>query len=96
MEVKPFTNQLARARLLKLNAKKPNAQAHYLLATIAEREKAFTIKPDRSDFPYRIALAMEQEGRFKKALIFINQALTLAPDNKTYKIFQTRLKTHKQ
>ncbi|MCK5632887.1 hypothetical protein KAH94_04005, partial [bacterium] len=31
--------QLARARLIKLNAEKPNAGAHYLLAKIAEKEK---------------------------------------------------------
>ena len=172
--IKMGNPQLARARLLKLNAKKPNAHAHYLLATIAEREndwdqmetsiqratlldqnnytyynlltkalinqqkythaeetatkaitlapknnpwvfnsravirwrlkkyspaasdweKAFTIKPDQSDFPYRIALAMEQEGNFKKAQTFAVKALTLAPDNKKYKTLETRLKTH--
>lgn len=174
--IKMGNPQLARARLIKLNAKEPNARAHYLLATIAEKEKdwdqveisaqkaitldrenstyyqlfskallyqkkythaeeiatkaiqyapkdnpwvlnnragirwrlkqytpaaedwqkAFTLKPDHSDFPYRIALAFEQEGQFKQALTFAQQALTLAPNNKTYKILQTRLKTHKQ
>jgi tetratricopeptide (TPR) repeat protein len=54
-------------------------------------KKAFTLKPDRSDFPYRIALAHEQLGQFKQALTFARQALALAPDNKTYKALQKRL-----
>ncbi len=57
-------------------------------------EKAFAIKPDRSDFPYRIALAHEQQGQFKKALTFAEKAIALDPDNKTYKKLANRLKTH--
>ena len=163
--------QLARARLIKLNAKKPNANAHYLLAKIAEKEKnwnrvelsaqkattldrenagyyqlfskaliyqrkyihaeeiatkaithapannpwvynnrarirwrlkkykqacqdwkkAFAIKPDRSDFPFRIALALEQQGLFTQALTYAQKALTLAPNNKKYKTLKKRL-----
>ena len=57
-------------------------------------EKAFAIKPDRSDFPYRIALAHEQQGNFKQALTFAQKALALAPDNTTCKNLANRLKTH--
>jgi len=57
-------------------------------------QKAFAIKPDHSDFPYRIALAQEQEGHFDKALIFAQKALALDPDNKPCKTLVTRLKTH--
>jgi len=58
-------------------------------------EKAFAIKPDHSDFPYRIALALEQQGLFTQALAFTQKALALALDNKTYKDLQKRLETHK-
>ncbi|MBC2704270.1 tetratricopeptide repeat protein [Desulfobacula sp.] len=54
-------------------------------------KKAFAIKPDRSDFPYRIALAHEQQGQFKKALTFIKKAIALDPDNQAYKNLQKRL-----
>lgn len=54
-------------------------------------KKAFAIKPDRSDFPYRIALACEQEGMFKQAHTFAQKAIALAPDNQTYKNLQKRL-----
>jgi len=54
-------------------------------------EKAFAIKPGHSDFPYRIALALEQQGLFTQALTFTQKAIALAPDNKTYKNLQKRL-----
>ncbi|WP_457553555.1 hypothetical protein, partial [Desulfobacula sp.] len=59
-------------------------------------EKAFVIKPDNSDFPYRIALALEQQGLFDQALTFAKKAIALALDNKTYKDLEKRLKTHNQ
>jgi tetratricopeptide (TPR) repeat protein len=61
----------------------------------ADWEKAFAIKPDRSDFPYRIALAHEQEGKFEQGLAYIQKAIALDPDNPKYKDLQTRLSTHK-
>lgn len=57
-------------------------------------QKAFAIKPDHSDFAYRIALALEQEGRFDKALTFAQKALALDPDKKSYKTLKNRLKPH--
>jgi tetratricopeptide (TPR) repeat protein len=163
--------QLAKARLIKINAAAPHAPAYYLLAQIAAREKnwdhmetaiqkatrldqdnhhyytlfsralinqkkylhaeevatkaiqcapknnpwvfndrarirwhlkkytpaaedwkkAFAIKPDHSDFPFRVALAYEQKGQFKEALIYIKKAINLAPDNQPYKNLQKRL-----
>jgi tetratricopeptide (TPR) repeat protein len=53
---------------------------------------AFTFKSDHSDFPYRIALVYEREGFFKKASIYIEKALALAPDNKNYQNLKKRLK----
>ena len=54
-------------------------------------KKAFAIKPDRSDFAFRVALAYEQKGQFKQALIYIKKAIHLTPDNQTYKNLQKRL-----
>ena len=65
-------------------------QGRYLPAA-EDWEKAFTLKPDRSDFPYRIALVYEHEGLFKKAGTYIKIALGLAPDNKNYRNLQKRL-----
>lgn len=58
-------------------------------------KKAFSINPDHSGFPYRIALALEREGLFKEGLSFIQKAIALAPDNQKYKDLQKRLQTHK-
>lgn len=57
----------------------------------ADWEKAFAIKPDTSDFLYRIALAREQEGKFKQALAYIQKAIALNPDNPKYKELLKRL-----
>jgi len=54
-------------------------------------EKAFTLKPDYSDFPYRIALVYEHQGLFKKAQTYIQKALNLEPDNRKYQDLQKRL-----
>jgi tetratricopeptide (TPR) repeat protein len=67
----------------------------YALAA-SDWKKAFTLKPGQSDFPFRIALACEQQGLFKQALTYAQQACTLAPDNKIYKKLQNRLKPHNQ
>ena len=61
----------------------------------ADWETAFAIKPDRSEFPYRIAQAYEREGQFKIALSYTQKAIALAPDNPKYKELQTRIKSHK-
>lgn len=65
-------------------------QGKYLPAA-KDWEKAFILKPGRSDFPYRIALVYEHQGLFKKARTYIKKALDLAPDNKKYKNLQKRL-----
>ena len=66
-------------------------QKKYSLA-ISDWKQAFELKPDNSDFPYRIALAFEQEGMFREALDYINKAIALKPDKKEYQNLHDRLK----
>ncbi len=60
----------------------------------ADWQKAFSIKPDQSQFPYYISMALEREGRFMEGLDFIQKAIFLDPDNKKYKDLQKRLKAY--
>ncbi len=62
---------------------------------ITDWKRAFAIMPDRSDFPYYIAMAYEREGLFKEGLGFIKKAIALSPENQKYKALEKRLKTHK-
>lgn len=80
-----YYNHRARIRWNQKNYKK----------AVSDWEKAFALKPGRSDFPYRIALAHERQGMFKQARAYIQKAIDLAPDNSKYKDLQTRLNTHK-
>ena len=63
---------------------------------VSDWEKAFELKPDRSDFAYRIALGCEKLAEFDKALTYIGKALSLAPDNKKYLALQERLESYKR
>jgi len=63
--------QLARARLIKLNTKEPNAQAHYLLSKIAEKEKDW----DQMEIAAQKATTLDRENAsyyylFSRALHF--------------------------
>ena len=63
---------------------------------VSDWEKAFELKPDRSDFAYRIALGCEKLAEFDKALTYIGKALSLAPDNKKYLALHKRLESYKR
>jgi tetratricopeptide (TPR) repeat protein len=57
-------------------------------------EKAFSLKPDHSDFPYHIAMAYEREGQINEGLVFIKQAIALDTNKSKYKTVETRLKAN--
>ena len=80
------------------NATKENPWYHHFRASmrwaqkkyapaISDWEKAFDLKPDKSDFVYRMALGYQHLGKFDKALTSIRKALALAPNNSTYHAF---------
>lgn len=60
----------------------------------ADWEKAFTLKPDRGDFPYWIARACELEGSFNKGLAYIERAIALDPDSNKYNALKAKLETY--
>lgn len=62
---------------------------------VSDWEKAFDLKPDRSDFAYRIALGCEKLAAFDKALTYVGKALALAPGDEKYKTLQKRLEAYK-
>jgi tetratricopeptide (TPR) repeat protein len=66
------------------------AQKKYIPA-ISDWKQAFALKPNNSDFPYRIALAYEQKALFREALDYIEQAIALKPDNQGYRKLHNRL-----
>ena len=65
-------------------------QKKYIPA-ISDWKQAFALKPDNSDFPYRIALAYEQKAMFQEALDYIEKAIALKPDNQGYRKVYDRL-----
>ena len=66
------------------------AQKKYAPA-VSDWEKAFTLKPDRSDFAYCLARGYQTLGHFDKALVSIQNALALAPANSKYEVFLKKL-----
>ncbi|MCG8552113.1 MAG: tetratricopeptide repeat protein, partial [Desulfobacterales bacterium] len=68
------------------------AQKKYAPA-VSDWEKAFELKPDRSDFAYLMARGYQAMGQFDKALTSIRNALVLAPNNSKYKKFLKKIDT---
>jgi tetratricopeptide (TPR) repeat protein len=59
------------------------AQKKYI-PSASDWKQAFALLPEHSDFPYRIALALEQAGKFQESLDYIKKATALKPDNQEY------------
>ena len=68
------------------------AQENYTLA-VSDWEKAFALKPYKSDFSYRLAQGYQAMGQFDKATKSIERALLIAPNNLKYKAFLKKLES---
>jgi tetratricopeptide (TPR) repeat protein len=67
------------------------AQQKYDAAAL-DWKRAFDLKPENSNFPYRIAQCYERLARFEEAQIYVKKALSLSPNNASYQKLIQRLK----
>lgn len=61
-------------------------------AAAQDWKRAFDLKPNNSDFPYRIAQCYERIALFEEALTYVTKALDRSPDNASYQKLRQRLR----
>ena len=66
------------------------AQGKYDAAAL-DWKRAFDLKPENSNFPYRIAQCYERLARFEEARAYVTKALNLSPDNSSHQKLKQRL-----
>jgi tetratricopeptide (TPR) repeat protein len=92
--------EVARARLERMNARKPTAHAWYLLATIAEKQKdwdtmelasqrATVLENSSSQYHYFFSRALQRQKKYDRAEIAVTHAIETAK-NKTAGLYNHR------